>query len=159
MILLEPQHIDALRANAQASLVAQEEGGTAPDPLPVVKFFNPVGAATWLATELGEDGDTLFGLADLGFGCPEMGYFSLNEIRTIHLPFGLKIERDIGFDGRVPLSAWADAARITGSVIHAQQLIAQLLTPPDIIPIAHRANGNDPTEPPGSQGIPPGTDI
>src|SRR3546814_19613001 len=52
------------------------------DPCPVVKFFNPLGAATWLATELGRDGDTLFGLADLGFGCPELGYFSLSEIRA-----------------------------------------------------------------------------
>ena len=42
------------------------------DPVPVVKFFNPIGAATWLATDLDEDGDTLFSLADLGFGCPEL---------------------------------------------------------------------------------------
>ena len=39
------------------------------DHVPVVKFFNPVGAATWIITELEADGDTLFGLADLGFGC------------------------------------------------------------------------------------------
>ena len=32
------------------------------DHVPVVKFFNPVGAATWLLSELDEDGDTLFGL-------------------------------------------------------------------------------------------------
>ena len=44
----------------------------------MVKLFNPLGAATWMATELDEDGDTLFGLADLGFGCPELGYFSLS---------------------------------------------------------------------------------
>jgi hypothetical protein len=31
-----------------------------------------VAAATWLATELAEDGDTLFGLADLGFGWPAL---------------------------------------------------------------------------------------
>jgi hypothetical protein len=36
------------------------------DHVPVVKFFNPLGVGTWLATELDEDGDTLFGLADLG---------------------------------------------------------------------------------------------
>jgi hypothetical protein len=28
------------------------------DPEPVVKFFNSLGAGTWLATELDEDGDT-----------------------------------------------------------------------------------------------------
>jgi hypothetical protein len=32
------------------------------DPCPVVKFFNPAGSQTWLATELAPDGDTLFGL-------------------------------------------------------------------------------------------------
>lgn len=48
--------------------------------VPLLKLFNPVGAATWLASELDADGDTLFGLADLGFGCPELGSFSLAEI-------------------------------------------------------------------------------
>lgn len=123
MTLLEPDHIAALTANTAASRAAQEHGKRDPDHVPVVKFFNPLGAATWLVTELLEDGDTLFGLADLGFGCPEMGYFSLNEISQIRLPFGLRIERDIGFDGIVPLSKWAEAARAAGSIIHAQQLI------------------------------------
>ena len=36
------------------------------DHVSVVKFFNPIGVGTWLATELDEDGDTLYGLADLG---------------------------------------------------------------------------------------------
>lgn len=38
---------------------------------PVVKFFNPIGEGVWLATELDEDGDIMFGLADLGH--PELG--------------------------------------------------------------------------------------
>ena len=36
------------------------------DHVPVVRFFNPLGVGTWLASELDEDGDTLFGLAHLG---------------------------------------------------------------------------------------------
>ena len=45
------------------------------DHRPVVKFFDPCGTATWLFSELDpEDGDTLFGLADIGFGRPELGY-------------------------------------------------------------------------------------
>ena len=36
------------------------------DHVPVVKLFNPVGAGTWLISEMEADGDTLFGLADLG---------------------------------------------------------------------------------------------
>jgi hypothetical protein len=86
------------------------------DHVPVVKFFNPVGAATWLFSELDEDGDTLFGLCDLGFGCPEMGSASLAEIAAVTLPFGLTIERDLCFEGRFPLAIYADAARVAGSI-------------------------------------------
>ena len=50
------------------------------DHAPAVKFFNPCGVATWLFNELDEDGVTLFGLADLGFGTPELGCSSLREI-------------------------------------------------------------------------------
>lgn len=140
MILLEPQHIAALEANTALRRAAQERREPEPNPVPVVKFFNPVGAATWLVTELCEDGDALFGLADLGFGCPELGYFSLSELTAIRLPFGLRIERDIGFDGLVPLSLWADAARVAGSIMQAQSLIwAIARTQPDD-PITGRAS-------------------
>lgn len=121
MILLAPDLRFALRANAINHRDAQRDDTPEPDPVPVLKLFNPVGAATWLATELDEDGDTLFGLADLGFGCPELGYFSLSEIASLRLPFGLCIERDIGFETPHPLSVWADAARRTGSILSAQQ--------------------------------------
>lgn len=90
------------------------------DPFPVVKLFNPIGAGTWLASEIDADGDTLFGLADLGFGCPELGSFSLAEIAAVRLPFGLAIERDIAFDGLAPLSVWTESARRLGSIIHAE---------------------------------------
>jgi len=63
MILLTPGLRDRLLANGRLRDM---------DHVPVVKFFNPVGAATWLATELDEDHDTMFGLADLGFGSPEV---------------------------------------------------------------------------------------
>lgn len=90
------------------------------DPWPVLKLFSPVGAATWIATELDEDGDTLFGLADLGFGCPELGCFSLSEIRAVRLPFGLLIERDQRFDAMAPLSVWTETARRLGSISLAE---------------------------------------
>ena len=123
MILLTPDLRFALRANDINHRAAQQDGKAEPDPVPVVKLFNPVGAATWLATELGDDDDTLFGLADLGFGCPELGYFSLSEIASVRLPFGLGIERDIGFETVHPLSRWADTARRAGSVLQAQTLL------------------------------------
>ena len=123
MILLTPELRDALRANEIARRAAFDARRAEPDPVPVVKFFNPVGAATWLATELYEDGDTLFGLADLGFGCPELGTFSLSEVASVRLPFGLRIERDVAFVTPFPLSLWADTARRAGSILHAQAIL------------------------------------
>ena len=112
---------DTLRAALIANAATAGEPGH--DPVPLVKFFNPLGAATWLATELLEDGDTLFGLADLGFGCPETGSFSLRELASVDLPYGLGIERDIAFATPWRLSIWADAARLTGSILWAETLL------------------------------------
>lgn len=100
------------------------------DPAPLAKFFHPMGAATWLATELDEDGDTLFGLADLGFGCPELGSFSLSAMESVKLPFGLGIERDIAFETRLPLSRWAEAARGCGSILCAERLLGERASDP-----------------------------
>lgn len=124
MHLLTPDVRAALCANAIAQDAAQREGRADPDPAPVVKFFNPVGATTWLVTELDNDGDTLFGLADLGFGCPELGSFSLREIAALRLPLSLRIERDLGFASLIPLSLWADAARRLGSISDAETAFA-----------------------------------
>jgi hypothetical protein len=130
MILLTPELHAALGVNAAAHRDAMQTGTHEPDPAPVVKFFNPLGAATWLATELYDDGDTLFGLADLGFGCPELGCFSLSELAGIRLSFGLQIERDIGFSTTVSLSVWADTARRAGSISQAQSIIWRIESAP-----------------------------
>ncbi len=122
MILLPPVVRFALRANDRSRRACDERGRRF-DPAPVVKLFNPLGAATWLATELGEDGDTLFGLADLGFGSPELGYFSLSELAAVRLPFGLFIERDLAFESTTPLSVWADTARRAGSILWSETLL------------------------------------
>ena len=103
-----------LTQDLRARLVAN--GKIPGDHAPVVKFFSPVGAATWLFSELDEAGDILFGLCDLGFGCPEMGSASLAEITAVTLPFGLTIERDHHFEGRFPLTVYADAARLCGGI-------------------------------------------
>ncbi len=126
MILLPPTIRFALRGNDISRRATAARNLAEPDPVPVLKLFNPLGAATWLATELSEDGDVLFGLADLGFGCPELGYFSLSEIANVRLPLGLFIERDAGFDGLAPLSRWAALARSSGSILAAERaLIAE----------------------------------
>ncbi|MEO1985138.1 MAG: DUF2958 domain-containing protein [Martelella sp.] len=93
------------------------------DHVPVVKFFNPFGVGTWLVTELDADNDTLFGLADLGFGCPELGSFSLSELTTVRLPFGMGVKRDLLFDATFPLSAYAEAARQAASIVESERLL------------------------------------
>ena len=120
MILVTPEIREGLRANDRARRSALAKGQREPDPVPVVRFFNPVGAATWLATEIDEDG-IMFGLADLGFGSPELGSFALEEMESIRLPFGLGIERDILFEGAFPLSVYAEAARRAGSLVLAER--------------------------------------
>lgn len=126
MIALPPELRAALRANAVAHHDALQYGEAEPDPLPLVKLFNPLSAATWLATELDGDGDTLFGLADLGFGCPELGRFSLAEIGSVALPFGLVIERDTAFRTVHRLSTWASWSRRAGSIIWAETLLRRV---------------------------------
>jgi hypothetical protein len=54
-------------------LLANGAGVEEQDHRPVVKIFNPTGGQTWLISEMDADGDTMFGLADLGMGEPEMG--------------------------------------------------------------------------------------
>ena len=68
------------------------------DHKPVVKFFGG-GACTWLITEMDSaDDDTLYGLCDLGLGYPELGYVSLEELKSLKFPpFGLGVERDLNF--------------------------------------------------------------
>jgi hypothetical protein len=137
MILLTPQLHTGLRAHAITRHVCEQRGECF-DPVPLVKLFNPIGAATWLATELDEDGDTLFGLADLGFGCPELGSFSLSEIAAVRLPYGLGVERDIGFDTPHSLAVWAEWSRRAGSILWAETLLRRAA-----------ATGADPGIPPG----------
>lgn len=96
------------------------------DPYPLVRLFNPLESGTWLVSELYPDGDTLFGLADLGFGCPELGCFSLREVSSIHLPFGMGIERDRAFRTRTRMSRWTEAARLLSSIGAAQAYITQM---------------------------------
>ncbi len=112
MILLTPELRKQLLVNGR-----QREA----DHIPVVKFFNPLGEGVWLATELDADGDTLFGLADLGE--PELGSFSLAEMIAVRLPLGLGIERDILFEGLYPISTWAEMARRTASIRQAERML------------------------------------
>lgn len=83
---------------------------------PVVKLFAPWGGATWLLSEMTEDGIG-FGLADLGFGEPEMGYIEVEELQKVRGPFGLTIERDRHFKASKSLNDYAEAARQEGRIV------------------------------------------
>lgn len=75
-----------------------------PDPIVVAKFFNPAGAGRWFATEYHIEDNTCFGYASIfGDGCDEWGYFSIDELESLKLPFGSTIERDL-YCGEKPIS-------------------------------------------------------
>lgn len=85
------------------------------DMKPVVKYFCPWGGATWLIASIEKDG-TMFGLCDLGHGCPELGYVTLWDLKAIRGPWGLTIERDLHFIADKTLTAYADEAREQGRI-------------------------------------------
>ncbi len=72
------------------------------DPVVIAKFFTPVGSATWFATEYNSDERVCFGYVK-GLGSDEFGYFSIDELESVQLPLGLKIERDM-YSGEKRLS-------------------------------------------------------
>ena len=81
------------------------------DPRPVVKLFNPYGAQTWLLSECDEQG-TAFGLCDLGLGCAELGYVSMDEICNIGY-----IERDLHFHPKRKMSEYVQDAEEIGRIV------------------------------------------
>jgi hypothetical protein len=96
----------ALAANASADESTRR---------PVLKLFGG-GACTWLISERVDD-DTLFGLCDLGMGCPELGYVSQSELEGLRFPpLGLPIERDLYFTADKTLSEYFDESRESGRI-------------------------------------------
>jgi len=79
------------------TLYSQENNS---DPQVVVKFFDPTGSFTWYAIEYDGD-DSFFGFVTSHL-CPEgeLGYFSLSELQTAKVGFGLGIERDMYWEAR-----------------------------------------------------------
>ena len=71
------------------------QDGKGMDSIVLVKYFNPVGAGTFLITEAEEqNGDwLLFGYCHIW--CWEWGYVLLSDLENLKLPFGLTIERDL----------------------------------------------------------------
>jgi hypothetical protein len=65
------------------------------DPMIIAKFFNPCGGGTWYATEFDSEHNLFFGYVSLfGDHNDEWGDFSLDELESASVGFGLGIERD-----------------------------------------------------------------
>ena len=64
------------------------------DPIAYVKLF--LDGWTWYITELSIDNNICFGYVISPFES-ELGYFSLNEIKSIKGSLGLGVERDLSF--------------------------------------------------------------
>lgn len=108
--------LDRLLANGAASCASPE----GVDHIPVVKIFAPWNAATWLLSEvMPHEPDLAFGLYDFGFGSPELGYVNLSDL--VECTGGgllrLKLERDLHWTGKHPVSVYATAARQAGRVV------------------------------------------
>ena len=85
-----------------------EEG----DPYPVLKLYTPDAGASWVLTALDADGDTAYGLIDIGTGFTELGLVSLKMLAGIKGPRGLSVAVEPGYKARKTLAAYvADAQR------------------------------------------------
>jgi hypothetical protein len=102
-----------LLANGQARTTAKDF-----DPLPVVKLFTPDAHATWLLAALDPaDGDTAWGLCDLGIGMPELGTIRLSDLAAIVGPLNRPVLRDQHFQPTRTLSEYTRLARLNGSIL------------------------------------------
>lgn len=117
MMLLTKANEAKLLSNGKANQAAIMRDGNTADFKPVVKLFTPDANATWLLSEIDPDNpDIAFGLCDLGMGCPELGYVSLSELRTVRGRMGLPVERDRSFRARMTLREYADQASAAGYI-------------------------------------------
>ena len=94
------------------------------DHAPVVKWFTPDANATWLVSEILDD-ETAFGLCDMGHGFPELGYINLYDITSFVSRFGNKIESDVTFQGKYPMSVYCEAARCISAITENDDLLQQ----------------------------------
>ncbi|MXN30527.1 DUF2958 domain-containing protein [Delftia sp. CH05] len=92
--------------------------GQAIDPQPVVRLFTPDAHATWLLASLSPaDGDTAYGLIDLGIGMPELGEIKLSDLASIVGPRQQPVMRDRYFRAVRALSEYTRLAQENGSIL------------------------------------------
>ena len=99
MKLLTKEIIKKLEVSSE-NVSSNSESGFSDDAQVIVKFFNPTGSGTWWVMdgeEVGEGDWEFFGVVSLLE--TEWGYFTLSQLESIELPFGLGIERDMHYKG------------------------------------------------------------
>ena len=110
-----------ITAEQHAQLLAVGEAranGQSIDPMPVVRLFTPDAHATWLLAALDPtDGDTAYGLIDLGIGMPALGTVKLSDLAAIVGPCKWSVMRDSYFQPARRLSEYVRLAQENGSIM------------------------------------------
>ena len=110
--LTTPDERARLLANGAARAAGQNI-----DSLPVVRLFTPDAHATWLLAALDPaDGDTAWGLIDLGIGMPGLGHVKLSDLESIVGPRKQPVMRDRYFQPVRLLSEYLRLAEENGSI-------------------------------------------
>jgi Protein of unknown function (DUF2958) len=125
LVKLSERAVTLITPDIRKRLLANgKSGGENVDHMPVAKFYYPASAANWLITEMiPQRQDILFGLCDLGFGFPELGYLSLGQLERIEGALDLRVERDLSFEAKHPLSVYAEAATIQGAITEEEEAL------------------------------------
>lgn len=113
--MLKAESVAQLEANWTEQLPLKGTGRER-DYQPVAKVFNPAGSGTWLLSEKEPDSSLAYGLCDLGHGTPELGYVCLEELYSVRLLGGLRMEQDLWWKPAKTLSEYATEARQLGYV-------------------------------------------
>ena len=115
--MMAPLVTDAQRA-ALLENGRRVAAGEPHDPLPVVRLFTPDAHATWLLTALDPtDGDTAYGLIDLGISMPELGRVKLSDLASIVGPRQQPVMRDRYFQAVRPLSEYLRLMQENGGIV------------------------------------------
>ena len=112
----QPLATDSERAQLLANGKARAAGETI-DPVPVVRLFTPDAHVTWLLAALDPvDGDTAWGLIDLGIGMPAQGTVKLSELACIVGPRKQPVMRDLYFQPTRTLAEYTRLAEHDGAI-------------------------------------------
>ena len=114
--LIQPLVTEKQRVQLLAVGAALADGQNI-DPIPAVRLFTPDAHATWLLAALDPvDGDTAWGLIDLGIGMPALGTIKLSDLAGIVGPQQRPVRRDLYFHAARPLSEYVRLAQRDGSI-------------------------------------------